>query len=260
MPEVTCEYVPDALFTWFPALQRAGRYLPTNGDFIIAPPERAELFGKLDFDGPYVCIGGSSWAANHQRDAVDHYRRLLEAVQSLGLPVYLTENCGGDRFLQDVARATGCGIVPASTPIYMAGAVLANAALSVSGRFHPTILASLGGTPTVFLGAHSHKMSSLQRTLEYEVQTRFAGMPTADDIAGVVALGRRYLEEGPRLRERIRATAARRCVEASRLPERILAHLERSPMRDGTWPSGDSRPIPVAGWRREPADTSAGPV
>lgn len=225
MPEVKCEYLPDALFTWFPIYERFGASVPPNGDFIIGPPERNEYLGKLDFSKPYICIGGSSWAAEYQEEAVDHYRRLLEMIRQLGHPVYLTQNCGGDRFLQEVARISGCGIVSINTPIFMAGAILANARLFISGRFHPTIFASLGGTPSVFLGAHSHKLASLQRTLEYDLQTQFSAMPTDHEIEGIVALSDQYLREGVPLREKIKAIVAKRCDEAMQLPQRMLDYL-----------------------------------
>ncbi len=225
MPEVKCEYIPDALFTWFPIYERFGACVPPNGDFIIPPPESTEYFGKLDFSEPYICIGGSSWAAEFQEQAVDHYLQLLEGVRQLGFSVYLTPNCGGDRFFQAVAKKSGCGLVPLNTPIMMAGAILANARVFISGRFHATIFASLGGTPCVFLEAHSHKMASLQRTLEYPNSKPFSAMPEDRDIAQIVALTEQYLREGPSLREKIKPVIAKRCEEASQLPQRILDYL-----------------------------------
>ncbi len=225
MPEVECEYIPDALFTWFPIYERFGACVPPNGDFVIPPPEKNEYLGKLDFSKPYICMGGSAWAANHQEQAVDHYLRLLEKVRQLGYPVYLTQNCGGDRFLQEVASVSDCGIVPWNTPIFMAGAILANAQLFISGRFHATILASLGGTSCVFLGTHSHKMESLKKTLGYDLQEQFSGMPTDQEIDEIVTLSDQYLKEGAPLRHKIKAVVAKRCEEASQLPQRILDYL-----------------------------------
>ncbi len=222
MPEIESEYIPDALFTCFPLYERFGACVPPNGDFVISPPENNEYLGKLDFSKPYICIGGSASAANHQEQAVDHYLRLLEKVCQFGYPVYLTQNCGGDRFLQEVARISGCGIVPWNTPIFMAGAILANARLFISGRFHATIFASLGGTPCVFLGTHSHKMISLQKTLEYKPQKQFSGMPTEPEIDEIVTLSNQYLKEGVLLRHKIKAVVAQRCEEARQLPQRIL--------------------------------------
>ena len=228
MPEVTAEYVPDALFTWLPLLESAGSVLPANGDFIIPFPEEQEFLGKLDFSRPYVCIGGSSWAALHQEAAVECYLALVNQARELDMPVYLTQNCGGDRFLLEVARRSGCPIVPVTTPVFMAGAILANARAFISGRFHPTILASLGGTPCVFLGAHSHKMQSLQATLEYAPQPELSGMPTAAETAVAVGLAAEALARGDALRDRIAGVAARRCAEAAQLPERVRHHLARA--------------------------------
>jgi hypothetical protein len=225
MPEVTSEYIPDALFTWFPKYEQFGASVPPNGDFVIPPIEKNEYFGKLDFSRPYICIGGSSWAAQFRDQAVEHYLRLLEGVRRLGFPVYVTQNCAGDSFLQEVARISGCGLVPWNTPIMMAGAILANASVFVSGRFHAAIFASLGGTPCVFLDAHSHKMSSLQRTLEYDIRKLFPAMPADLDVDEIVSLSRQYIEEGEPLRDRIKAVAGRRSEEAERLPQRILDHL-----------------------------------
>ena len=42
-------------------------------------------------------------------------------------------------------------------PILLGATVLANSKLFVSGRYHPSIMASLGGTPCIFLGSNSHK-------------------------------------------------------------------------------------------------------
>jgi len=225
MPEVRCEYIPDALFSWFPMYERFGACVPLNGDFIIPPPENNEYFGKLDFSKPYICIGGSSWAAEFQEQAVSHYLQLLQGIRELGYAVYLTQNCGGDRFLQEVARESACGLIPWNTPIMMAGAILANARLFISGRFHPTIFASLGGTPCVFLEAHSHKMASLQKTLEYVNPKQFSAMPENRDIAQIASLAEQHIHESPRLREKIKAVVTKRCDEARQLPQRILDYL-----------------------------------
>ncbi len=225
MPEVKSEYIPDALFTWFPVYERFGACVPPNGDFVIPPPEKNEYFGKLDFSKPYICIGGSSWAAGFQEQAVEHYQRLLEGVRRLGYPVYLTQNCAGDQFLQEVARMSGCGIVPWNTPIMMAGAILANARVFISGRFHAAIFASLGGTPCVFLDAHSHKMASLQRTLEYDTQKQFSAMPVKRDIDEIAAMSEQYIGEGSPLREKIKVVVAKRCTEAGQLPQRVLDYI-----------------------------------
>ncbi len=105
--------------------------------------------------------------------------------------------------------------MPWNTPIMMAGAILANARAFVSGRFHPAIFASLGGTPCVFLDAHSHKMASLQKTLEYDVHSTFPAMPVGRDIDEIASLSQRYIAEGDSLREQDQG-CRRQALRASR--------------------------------------------
>jgi hypothetical protein len=225
MPGVKASCIPDALFAWFPIYEEYGHVLPGNGDFILGPPEQHDQLGKLDFSVPYICIGGSSGAALHQEKAASCYTALANAVKELGCKVYLTQNCGGDRFMQQVAKSTGLGLVPVSTPIFMAGAVLTNARVFISGRFHPTIHASLGGTPCVFLDAHSHKMRSLQEMLEYKEKVVFSALPADEDIPGIVAQAKEYIEHNNKLRKERKEVVERLCVEAKSIAKSIKASV-----------------------------------
>jgi polysaccharide pyruvyl transferase WcaK-like protein len=207
MNGVNCHFLPDALFSWQATMENSHLNLPKDGDFTIPFPEKQEYFGKLDFSAPYICIGGSSEAAYQPEKAIPCYDRLLHRSHELGLKVFLIQPCEGDRFLSQVASIRGAGIVPVTTPIRLCGAILANARLLISGRYHPSILASLGGTPCVFLGAHSHKMSSLQKVLEYPEISDFSAFPAEVEIDRIMALGSGYLDDGQVLRDRIIGTA-----------------------------------------------------
>ncbi len=144
-------------------------------------------------------------------------------IRELGYPVYLTENCGGDSFLEEVAASEGVGLIPVYTSVFMAGAILANARLFISGRYHPTILASLGGTPCIFLGSSGHKMHSLQKLLEYEYIREFPVFPLLEDIHEIKELAKTYIERGDPMRDKIKAVAKKRYEEAIRLPDMILS-------------------------------------
>jgi polysaccharide pyruvyl transferase WcaK-like protein len=226
MPEANCSLVPDSLFTWYPIIENAGSEIPANGDFIIPYPENKNSFGKLDFSMPYICIGGSALAAKDKKRSAEHFSLLVEKAKGLGYPVYLTENCGGDSFLQKVAAETGVGLVPVETAIFMGGAILANARLFISGRYHPSILASLGGTPCIFLGSSAHKMHSLQKVLGYENPHEFSVYPSGSELEEILEMARDYLDQGESLRMIIKANSSKRCAEALRLPaiihERVI--------------------------------------
>jgi hypothetical protein len=238
MPEVKATLIPDSLFTWYPVYEDGTAKPPGNGDLLLPYPEDPTLFGRLDFSAPYVCLGGGALAATDPDRARRCYVQLVRALKGLGLGICLTENDLPDGFLRQVAEETGAGLLPVGAPILECGAVLAHARLFLSGRYHPSIFAALGGTPSIFLGTHAHKMGSLARLLEYEVQDEFPAFPEASDIAGIVSLAERYIAEGEELRQRIRSVAGRRCCEARTLPgyleERVSAvAMQRDPAREG---------------------------
>jgi hypothetical protein len=224
-PELEAEYVPDSLFHWYEDLRDAADNLPDNGDYVIPyTRERSSLFDEIRFDEPYICIAGGSRAANVARGfraewskekAVAGYTDLVERVKDLGPSVYLTPTCSGDEFMYDVSREADVPIIPAEVPIKMGGAILSRAEVFITGRYHPSILASLGGTPCVFLGADSHKTRSIQDVLRYETKTQFSALPDEQEVEEICDLAERYLSRGDSLRSDIRTTA-KECAESAR--------------------------------------------
>ncbi len=225
MPETNCSFIPDSLFAWFSLYANSSSHPPLNGDFLLPHPGKEEHWGKLDFSQPYICIGGGALVASQPDRSVQCYGRLVDAIRRLGYRVYLTESDSPDSFLQRVAIEKGVGIVPADAPILLCGSVLAHARLFISGRYHPSILASLGGTPCIFLGSHAHKMRSLSRVLEYEDRREFNAFPDDAEIAEIVSAAQKYLDQGETLRANIRQVAKLRCDEATRLPAFLSGHM-----------------------------------
>jgi polysaccharide pyruvyl transferase WcaK-like protein len=225
MPETNASFIPDSLFSWFSHYANGSSYPPLNGDCFLPHPEKDEYWGKLDFSQPYICIGGGALAASDPDRSVQRYALLVDAIRQLGYCVYLTENDLPDSFLQRVATEKNVGIVPANAPIRLCGAVLAHARLFISGRYHPSIFASLGGTPCIFLGSHAHKMGSLSGVLKYEVHRQFSGFPSDADIAEIVSMARKYLNQGETLRAEIRQVAKLRCDESTQLPSFLKRHM-----------------------------------
>lgn len=225
MPEANSSFIPDSLFAWFSLYANGSSHPPLNGDFLLPYPEKDEYWGKLDFSQPYICIGGGALVASQPDRSVQCYARLVDAIRQLGYRVYLTENDLPDSFLQRVAREKDVGIVPVDAPILSCGAVLAHARLFISGRYHPSIFASLGGTPCIFLASHAHKMDSLSRVLEYDVHQVFYAFPGDSDLAEIMSTARTYLDQGETLRARIRQVAKLRCDEATSLPAFLKRHM-----------------------------------
>lgn len=228
IPEANSCMIPDSLFAWFPYYEEGICNLPRNGDFLLPHPEKDQYWGKLDFSEPYICIGGGALVGSDPERSTQSYEKLVDAISQLGCRVYLTENDVSDSFLQKIARDKNVGIIPVDAPILMCGAVLANARLFISGRYHPSIFASLGGTPCIFLASHAHKMGSLSRLLEYDVQREFSAFPDDSEVAEIASLARNYLDQGEVLRTRVRRVAKLRCEEAMQLPiflKKYMQHL-----------------------------------
>jgi len=217
VPNVHVEYVPDSLFLWNDDLQDAAKNLPTSGDYVIPfTREQPGRYGQIRFDQPYVCLAGGSMAAKFKDKAIQSYIDLADRLNhALDCNVYLTPTCRGDSFMYEVAEKTGMPILPAEIPIMMAGAIVGCARLLITGRYHPAIMASLNGTPCVFLGADSHKTRSLQRMLGYEDVRLLSALPTEEECDKICELATEYMNQGEGLSSHIRQ-AARNCAEEAR--------------------------------------------
>ena len=228
-PELNVEFVPESLFLWYDLLQDASANVPNNGDYVIPfLHERLEHYGRLRFDQPYICLSGSSHAAFFQKEAIEAYSALATVVRDrFDMNVYLTPTCRGDRFMYEVAARTSLPIIPAELPIVMAAGIVGRAQAYITGRYHPAIMASLGGTPCVFLGADSHKTTSLQELLEYEQVQTFSALPSQVDRTRVCEVATEHLNAGHELRSRIRAVARRRACEAQKVGD-LVCHESTS--------------------------------
>jgi hypothetical protein len=220
-PEVASVYVPDSVFAWNGRVGR-GRDLLARPEYLTPFHERPDRLGTWDFQRPYVCVGGSSEAAKDPKRAAASYRRLLQALPELGYPLVVTVSSTGDAFLEELAHELGLPLVPADTNVMVATEILAHAELVVTGRYHPAILAGLGGVPGVLLGADSHKTASVQQMLGYPDIHVFAEQPTAADVSAILQRARRVLAERQRWQEAIETALALRAAEARRL----TGHLE----------------------------------
>ncbi len=235
-PEANATYIPDSLFAWYRIYSSEASRPPVNGDFLQPYPENGDDWGKLDFSTEYICVGGGALAGSQPERAIRAYSELIGALGDLGYRVYLTENDVSDGFLRTIAREKNIGFVPVNAPILLCGAVLAHSRLFISGRYHPSIFASLGGAPCIFLGSHAHKMASLSQVLEYKSRREFSAFPTTAEIGDIVALARQYLEEGQTLRRQIRQVAEQNGVRARGL----AAFLRRQiPHTNGNAPASE---------------------
>lgn len=207
-PAIAYKYVPDALFSWRDYFENNYNKQYRNHQFKPVVPENTYT-PAYDFNRDYICISGSSATAKFftKQQAIDSFVALTNKLKELNLPMYLVPTCPGDKFLYKVAEVTGVPLVPVEVNVKEGGGILANARVFVSGRFHPSILASLGNTPCVFMKSNSHKTLSLQEVLEYEGEhIEYEAIPAQKDIDAIFTKVQAILAEGDTLRNKISAT------------------------------------------------------
>jgi hypothetical protein len=220
--DLEAEWIPDSLFYWYHELHSSRRQVPQNGDFVIPyTQEHRSHFGALDFEEPYICVTGGSRAAMSPDKAREGYCVLVKKLRQLDCPTYLVPTSVGDRFLHEVARETNTPIIPAEVPILMGGAILANARLFVTGRYHPAIMAAAGGTPGIYLGADSHKTSGIQRILGNDDPHVYSAIPDGEESSDILRRAQELLGDEETLRNRIQQAAGECAEDTMRLPALI---------------------------------------
>lgn len=224
-PTVKAKYFPDALFTWYHLINDEHQIL--NGKYYIPhSSERDEAYFQFDFSEPYVCISGSSAIIGACKGdlsvAVKAYSNLVKKVKcNLKMNVFLVNVCEGDEFLNKVSIYTNTPIIPLDMPLIAAAKILANARVYISGRYHPAIMASLGGTPCVFMGSNSHKTSAVQELLNYDDVVEYKLLPAEQDCDDIIKDAKKKIGQLG-LREKIQ----KRAYELSTQAEEMIKVLE----------------------------------
>ena len=207
-PDSNIVMYPDALFSWYRYIN--DDFKVKDGKYVIGMSNaKDDSYYNFDFTKKYICIGGSSsvgLAAKNKKQIISVYSNLVEKVKNefKEYNVFIIETCEGDSFLRDVSNNTNVPFIPIDTPILSAGKILANASLFISGRYHPSILASLGGTPCIFMSSNSHKTKSVQEILNYDKIKEFNVLPNDEEIKSIISLSKEKINGGLELRNKIK--------------------------------------------------------
>ncbi len=203
-------YLPDALFTWYNLIN--DNFKVDNGKYVF-PMSAAtdESFTKYDFSHPYILIAASSsvYEAAQHDEILRSYVLLSNSIKSefKNYSVYLIISCEGDSFLSEVGRLTGIPVIPLDTPIVSVAKILSSAAFFITGRYHPAILASLGGCPCIFMSSNSHKTTDVQSIMEYQQIKEYNCIPDKNDIIAIIEDAKHILEQGVFLRDKLKKQA-----------------------------------------------------
>ena len=213
---------PDALFTWYDIIN--DDFKVTDGKYVMGMTGASNTsFYNFDFTKPYILVSGSSSigkATNNISEAISIYSGLVSEIKkAFKHNVYLVEVCEGDNFLRAVGENTNTGVIAIDTPILAAAKILANAEVYISGRYHPAILASQGGTPCVFMSSNSHKTRSLQELLNYKKVHEYYVLPSESEIAEIIKDAKDAISKGQSLRDEIKRHAKELCLLANQMEE-----------------------------------------
>jgi len=142
----------------------------------------------------YIGISGGSWPlmVDHPVDQkIEGYRKLIKELIKSKNKVLLIETCSADRWLRDLAEEFDLEYVPANLNSNKFAVVLEKLNIFISGRFHPSILASVFGIPCIFFESNSHKTLALQKMLGYENPKSFE-FPLSDRSVNEILRKVRY--------------------------------------------------------------------
>lgn len=181
---------PDALFAIRDCL--LGEYLLLDktirsGNFVSPPEPRIYQAFSLE-PHSYLCISGASIPpkANRQNWS-EWFVQLVKRIQvEFGLAIVVVQPCTGDSFLWSVAQECKTQFVPASTCVYWGSRILANCKAYITGRYHPSIMASFGGVPQIMLASNSHKTRSLQKLLGESKATVYSIASGEETIESII--------------------------------------------------------------------------
>ncbi|HEY4969467.1 MAG TPA: polysaccharide pyruvyl transferase family protein [Steroidobacteraceae bacterium] len=194
----------DVAFTTVPMnREELARYCASSPH--LTPTGASKAF---DPSKPYVCVGGSSVFRRNDRGRIDPYNGYLALCTRLraevGQLVVVVADTPDGHLLRPIAEALQLPVAEVNMPTTAAAGLLANASALVSGRWHPSILATLGGTPCVMIEGNTHKCLALSQLFDFPFIRAGDFNERTSYIADEI---QRMISQEASLRERTRAIA-----------------------------------------------------
>ena len=174
-------YMPDALFSW----DKYSDYLSLAAEFPLAGvqfPDEEQLWSDFDFSQPYIVVSAGSRNFRPFEEAdKEAFKQLIASLSASYRVVLQSTSEAESKMLKEIAKELNLKFIDCRTNILFGMSVLANAQCYVSGRWHPSILASLGGTPCVMMESNSHKSRAIYTELEYNENEKIYNNPPLDE-------------------------------------------------------------------------------
>jgi hypothetical protein len=209
------QWYPDALFSWrtrYASLLDSG-LLPETPDLLQDWPESDEIYrtrGRWPSD--YLCLsaaavpGARSSGPERRRAAaraVSFYAKLIAGLKDrTGMPVIVVDPYG-DELLKPLCEQMDVPFVPSTANLFAGTGLLAGARAFVGGRYHPAVLASLGGTPCTFLQCATRSADRLLNVLDHDVKEAFPVDEAGNNIQAIIEHTVAGMEAGDTLRKKL---------------------------------------------------------
>lgn len=216
LPDARNRIAPDAAFIYEPADRWEWADIAARPGYLGSWPDDTDRFNPRE---AYVCVGGDPSYARANGAAQNPSRALEKLCQHLKRAfgqVVLTAACRQDeRVMRPISRRLGFPLFGLNTPTQQAVDILGNASLFIGGNWHPSILASTGGTPIIATSAGSHAMAGLLELIELDGPI-FDARNLDRGTAPMMRLAKQFLRESDLLRERLRTRARQLASETDR--------------------------------------------
>jgi polysaccharide pyruvyl transferase WcaK-like protein len=130
-----------------------------------APAEEARaILAKAGVEGKFAVMTGS---ASVHKWPIEHQNRVVDALWQRGLRVVYAFSDKKDESVAHNGGISGvCVVTHKDATFRQLTTIQSLAEIVVGGRFHPTLLAALVGTPFVAVPSNTHKMSGLMELLD----------------------------------------------------------------------------------------------
>tara|TARA_B100000242_G_C43051228_1_gene491144 strand:+ start:2036 stop:3301 length:1266 start_codon:yes stop_codon:yes gene_type:complete len=146
-------FVPDAAFVHKVNTHESLRTFQNNN--------KEKLLGLNIIEDNYICILGSSILGRPEKSnlfPIDQFLFLVEKLLQQKYKVIMVASDTTDESpFKKIAILKNLPFFGASTDLKSGIAILTNAICLIGGRWHPSILASLGGTPSIMMSANTSK-------------------------------------------------------------------------------------------------------
>lgn len=224
-PQVVDPIGSDAAFLLTPAREWDPGVLCTG----MASSVHCRNVSKFDASKRYICIGGSSAFLHGSLQQYDAHSALLKLCarlrEAFDQIVLVASGHEDEEFLGQIATELDIPLFLASLPVSDGLNLLARAELYISGRWHSSIFAMLGGTPVIMFSANTYKSKGLLRMLGLNEEPFDAGQLHLS-VEPIVQLSMRLVEEGESRRSSVLRCASEQ-AELAKKNGRFLVDFGR---------------------------------